>query len=214
MELLDCAEIYRDIMIDYTYAECTSSCVHTLVLFRNQFPRYRTAEVNTAIAEGVECVIDKQRADGSWYGSWAICFTYAAWLATEALEKAGLTPNHPTMRKACEFLLSKQNADGGWGEDFMSCVSEEWRQNPDGSQVVQTAWSVMALLAAGGRRHLDAAKRGVEFIRSRQLATGDWAQERISGVFNGNCAIHYPGYKNSMPVWAIGKYLHVAHETA
>ena len=28
--------------------------------------------------------------------------------------------NSPTLRKACEFLLSKQLADGGWGESYLS----------------------------------------------------------------------------------------------
>ncbi len=64
----------------------------------------------------------------------------------------------------------------------------------------------MTLMAAGGSIHRQEIERGIRFIMSRQLANGDWPQERISGVFNGNAAIHYPGYKNSMPVWALGKY--------
>ena len=55
-------------------------------------------------------------------------------------------------------------------------------------------------------QYLDAIRRGVRLILSRQLATGDWQQERISGVFNGNAAIHYPAYKNNMTLWALGRY--------
>jgi lanosterol synthase len=207
-ELLNCAEVYKDIMIDYTYAECTSSCVHSLILFAKQFPNYRRAKVQTAIEVGVREVKRKQRGDGSWYGSWGVCFTYAAWLATEALKLAGESVDSPVMVKACSFLLSKQNADGGWGEDFNSCVAQIYVPNPDGSQVVNTAWAVMALIAAGGgKRHVDAITRGVKLIMSRQLESGDWKQERISGVFNGNCAIHYPAYKNNMTVWALAKFV-------
>jgi lanosterol synthase len=207
LELLNCAEVFKDIMVDYIYAECTSSCVHSLVLFRRQFPEYRTTAVNTAIRDGVRVVKQKQRADGSWYGSWGVCFTYGAWLTTEALVLAGEDPaTSGTLRKCCEFLLSKQRTDGGWGEDFNACVTSEWVENPDGSQVVNTAWAAMALMAAGGARHFRAVERGIRFIMSRQLKSGDWKQERISGVFNGNCAIHYPGYKNCMPVWALAKY--------
>jgi lanosterol synthase len=177
-------------------------------LFRKQFPQYRTKEVNKAIKEGIACVKRKQRPDGSWYGSWGVCFTYAAWLATEALHLAGEPKHSDTFTRCCAFLLSKQREDGGWGEDFNSCVMGIWVENPEGSQVVNTAWAVMSLIVAGGfgDRHLDAIERGVRFLISKQLPNGDWEQTRITGVFNGNCAIHYPGFKNQMPVWALGKY--------
>ena len=211
LELLNCADIYKDIMIDYVYSECSSSCVHTLCLFRRQFPSYRSNEVNTAIREGVRCVKRMQRSDGSFYGSWGNCFTYAGFLVSEALKEAGETQNSPVFRKLTEFTLSKQMEDGGWGEDFNSCVTCEYVHSEDGSQIVNTAWAVMTLIAcnytAPSPVVVDAIESGVRIIMSRQLMSGDWAQERTSGVFNGNCSIHYPGYKNSMPVWALGKYV-------
>ena len=208
VELLNCSEIFKDIMIDYIYAECSSSCIHTLVLFREQFPDYRRLDVNKAIAEGIVCVKGMQRDDGSFYGSWGVCFTYAAWLVSEMLHVAGEPTDGETLTKMAAFLVEKQNADGGWGEDFNACVRQMWVDNPDGSQVINTAWAVMALIAASGPQKLYAAEieKGVGLIMSRQLASGDWAQERISGVFNGNAAIHYAGYKNAMPVWALGRY--------
>eukprot|EP00744_Colponema_vietnamica_P017630 GILI01024806.1.p1 GENE.GILI01024806.1~~GILI01024806.1.p1 ORF type:complete len:703 (-),score=134.18 GILI01024806.1:556-2412(-) len=211
LELLDCAEIYKDIMIDYTYAECSSSCIHTLCLFRTQYPQYRTEDVNRAIAEGVKCVKSKQLPDGSFYGSWANCFTYAGWIVSDALLLAGEAPTSPVFGRLSTFTMSKQNEDGGWGEDFNSCVTGRYVPNPDGSQVVNTAWAVMTLIFCNYDKPsptvVSAIERGIRFIMSRQLRSGDWAQERISGVFNGNCAIHYPGYKNSMTVWALGKYV-------
>ncbi|KPA83670.1 putative lanosterol synthase [Leptomonas pyrrhocoris] len=77
-ELLDCAELFKDVMIDYSYAECSSSCIHTLSLFREQYPHYRRSEVDRAISEGIACVLGKQQPDGGFYGSWAVCFTYGA----------------------------------------------------------------------------------------------------------------------------------------
>ena len=32
-----------------------------------------------------------QRPDGSWYGSWAVCFTYACWFGVSALAACGQT---------------------------------------------------------------------------------------------------------------------------
>jgi lanosterol synthase len=111
------------------------------------------------------------------------------------------------MHNLCEFLIHKQNGDGGWGEDFNACVKQEWVDNREGSQIVNTSWAMMALIAAGGGRYVHQIHRAAKFVMSRQLCNGDWPQERISGVFNGNIAIHYPGYKNSMPVWALGRYV-------
>lgn len=218
-ELFNCAELFKDVMIEYSYAECSSSCIHSLALFHRQYPNYRTSEVRRALSEGIACVLGKQRPDGSFYGSWAVCFTYGAWIVADALQVSGALSDmsgHPHCVKLVNFLLAHQNGDGGWGEDVNSCVRQTWVDNPDGSQVVNTAWAVMAIMAVSGsarktslprrqkiRRAVD---RGIRLIMSRQLASGDWRQERISGIFNGNNPIHYPGYKNSMTVWALGKY--------
>lgn len=51
-----------------------------------------------------------------------ICFTYATMFALESLGIAGETyANSERVRRACEFLVSKQMADGGWGETYMVC---------------------------------------------------------------------------------------------
>ncbi|CCW61096.1 unnamed protein product [Phytomonas sp. EM1] len=218
-ELLNCSEMFKDVMVEYSYAECSSSSIHTLSLFREQFPYYRRSSIDTAISEGIAYIFSTQNPDGSFYGSWGVCFTYAAWLVSDALRISKEFSNiadHPRCRLLADFLMSHQNNDGGWGEDINACVRQEWVDNPDGSQVVNTAWAVMAIMNVSGdpnhssyaRWHqiASAVERGIQLIMSRQLATGDWAQERLSGVFNGNNAIHYPGYKNTMTVWALGMY--------
>ncbi|CCW71206.1 unnamed protein product [Phytomonas sp. Hart1] len=218
-ELLNCSEMFKDIMVECSYAECSSSCIHTLSLFREQFPYYRRSSVNTAISEGIAYVFSTQNPDGSFYGSWAICYTSAAWLVSSALRVSKEFPNianHPHCRKLADFLMRHQNNDGGWGEDMNSCVRQEWVDSSDGSQVVNTAWAVMAIMNVSGepyhtnsarrQRIISAVDRGIQLIMSRQLDSGDWNQERINGMFNGNNPIHYPGYKNSMTVWALGMY--------
>jgi len=39
----------------------------------------------------------------------------------------------------------------------------------------------------------------------RQLSTGDWPQEGISGVFNRSVGITYTAYRNVFPIWAMGR---------
>jgi lanosterol synthase len=119
LEQLNITEIFGRHMVEYDYPECTSSCVTALSLFRQHWPTYRAQEVQNFIRRGIAWIKEDQRPDGSWYGSWGICFTYATMFALESLACVG---EHYTTsdcaRRACEFLISKQCEDGGWSESF------------------------------------------------------------------------------------------------
>jgi hypothetical protein len=59
------------------------------------------------------------------YGSWGVCFTYAAWFGVTGLVCAGRTfENCTAIKKACDFLLSKELPSGGWGESWLSAHNE------------------------------------------------------------------------------------------
>jgi len=115
------------------------------------------------------------------------------------------------MMRACTFLLSTQNSNGGWGEDFTSCYDKSYaksgmeRYGNGGSGVVNTAWALLALMAAG-TDDAAAVKRGIEYLIAEQLPNGDWKQEGIAGVFNRACGISYTQYRNIFPMWALARY--------
>lgn len=48
--------------------------------------------------------------------------------------------------QACDFLLSQQMVDGGWGEDFESCEQRRYVQSAQ-SQIHNTCWALMGLMA-------------------------------------------------------------------
>jgi lanosterol synthase len=81
-----------------------------------------TQEIKEFKARAVAYVKKAQAVDGSWYGSWGICFTYAAMFALESLASIGETYENSSHSKAgCDFLVSKQRADGGWSESYRVC---------------------------------------------------------------------------------------------
>lgn len=220
LESINPSEVFHNIMVDYGYVECSAACIQALCKWRKvmqdtakatrKMPSYaRLDEVSKSIEKGVGFIKSIQRADGSWFGSWGICFTYGTWFGIEGLVSAGEdkkpNPHAANINKACEFLLSKQRADGGWGESFMSNVTKEYAQHPEQSQIVNTAWAVLSLMAARwpDRAPID---RGIKLLCSRQFPNGDFPQEAIVGVFNFNCMISYSNYKNIFPVWALGRY--------
>lgn len=209
LEALNPSETFHGIMVDYPYVECTSACIQALTQFRKRYELYRVEEIQQALCNGIEYVKQVQKPDGSWKGSWAVCFTYATWFGVEALVAMG-QGNSQEASRAIDFLFSKQNEDGGWGESFQSCVQMKWVDNENGSQAVHTAWSVMSLLKLApffpSSRLQESIERGVEFLQARQLQNGDWPFESVKGVFNANCAISYHSYKNSFPIWALALY--------
>jgi squalene cyclase len=61
----------------------------------------------------------------SRYGSWGVCFTYGTWFGVKGLVDTGKNFNNcSSIRKACDFLLSKQLPSGGWGESYLSCQNK------------------------------------------------------------------------------------------
>jgi len=213
LEYINPSETFGDIVIDYSYVECSSACITALCAFQREYPGHRAAEIGRSLQRGERFVLSVQRQDGSWYGSWGVCFTYGTWFGCEALAALGHTyAGSEPLRRACAFLLSKQRVDGGWGESYLSCQDKVYTHVEGGdSNVVNTAWAMMALLYAGyfevDPKPIDAA---AAFLMRMQEDNGDWPQQSITGVFNRNCMITYANYRNIFPIWALAKYRRAA----
>lgn len=72
----------------------------------------------------------------------------------KALIAAGEDPGTSLpVKNAVAFLLRHQLANGGWGESYVSCrdyvYSADERSGQGGSNVVQTAWALLGLIAGG-----------------------------------------------------------------
>ncbi len=203
LEQFNPSQVFGDIMVDYSYVECTSACLQALVAARRRFAG-EFGELEAAISKGVSFLRASQRADGSFEGCWAVCFTYGTWFGVTGLLAAGVPASDPAIRRACAFLVSKQRADGSWSEHGDTCRTRQWLEGEQG-HVAQTSWALMALLRSGGVER-QVLERAARFLVSRQEADGSWAREPLVGVFNRTCLINYDNYRHYFPVWALGEY--------
>ncbi len=154
---------------------------------------------------GLTWLLAHQERDGSWFGRWGANHVYGTGAAVPALVAAGMAPTARPVRRAVRWLHEHQNPDGGWGEDLRSYRDPAWIGRGT-STASQTAWALLALLAAGESD--DAVRRGVAFLVDTQRADGGWDEDLFTGTgFPGDFYINYHLYRIVFPISALGRYL-------
>ncbi|MFB7449964.1 squalene--hopene cyclase [Streptomyces sp. NPDC056194] len=156
---------------------------------------------------GIEWLLAAQEPNGAWFGRWGVNHVYGTGSVLPALAAAGLPASHPAVRRAVGWLGSAQNDDGGWGEDLRSYKEEEWvGRGP--STASQTAWALIALLAAG-ERDSEPVRRGVTWLAETQREDGSWDEPYFTGTgFPWDFSINYHLYRQVFPLTALGRYVH------
>ena len=159
-----------------------------------------------AVRRGVVWLLRAQETDGSWFGRWGANYIYGTGAVVPALIAAGVQPSKPAIRRAVAWLEEHQNPDGGWGEDLRS-YDDPALAGRGKSTASQTAWALLALLAAG-ERDGEAAERGIRWLARTQRADGSWDEPQYTGTgFPGDFYINYHLYRLAFPVSALGRYV-------
>jgi squalene-hopene/tetraprenyl-beta-curcumene cyclase len=158
-----------------------------------------------AARRGVVWLLRAQESDGSWFGRWGANYVYGTGAVVPALIAAGVRPGKPAIRRAVAWLEQHQNPDGGWGEDMRS-YDDPSLAGHGVSTASQTAWALLALLAAGGAE--PAVEAGVRWLAGHQRSDGTWDEPQFTGTgFPRDFYLNYHLYRLVFPVSALGRYL-------
>jgi len=157
-----------------------------------------------AMARAIAYLRADQEPDGSWFGRWGTNYIYGTWSVLCALNAAGLPHDDPDIQRARRWLLARQRADGGWGED-----EESYAASPPGryrtSTPSQTAWAMLGLMAAGETG--PAVARAAEHLASSQRDDGEWDELPYTAVgFPRVFYLRYHGYRLFFPLLALARF--------
>lgn len=193
-------------LIDPPTADLTGRMLELLGTFN--YPKN-----HAAVVRALDYIKSEQEPEGPWWGRWGVNYIYGTWSVLGGLEAIGEDMTQSYISKAVNWLKSKQNLDGGWGEVCES-YDERSLMGCGPSTPSQTAWALLSLFTAG-EVHSMAASRGVEYLVSAQKPDGSWDEDAFTGTgFPKFFMIKYHIYRNCFPLTALGRYRRLLLESA
>jgi len=185
-------------LIDPPTADLTGRMLELMGAFGYQttFPAARRA---------IAFLKENQEPEGPWWGRWGVNYLYGTWSVLCGLAAIGEDMDQPYVRKGVNWIKSRQNLDGGWGESCQSYHDPSLAGKGE-STPSQTGWALLALLAAG-EVHSATVVRGVQYLISTQNPDGTWDESQYTGTgFPKYFMIKYHIYRNCFPLMALGTY--------
>ena len=159
-----------------------------------------------AVAAAIDYLRAEQEPDGSWFGRWGTNYIYGTWSVLTAFNSAGLPADSPEVRRAVDWLVARQHKDGGWGEGGESYWTGGAHGEAPYSTSSQTAWALLALMAAGEVGN-PAVARGIAYLVESQDEDGNWDEPWYTAVgFPRVFYLRYHGYRAFFPLWALARF--------
>ena len=183
-------------LLDPPTSDVTARCLTFL-------GKYDSKRFQGPIERGLDFLRTEQEENGAWFGRWGTNYIYGTWCVLTALEAIGLSRDNAMVDRAVAWLTQVQRDDGGWGETNHTYFDPREAGQHDHSTSFQTAWAVLALLAAGDGDS-DAVRRGRDFLLSRQRPDAFWVDRDFTAPgFPRVFYLKYHGYTAYFPLWAL-----------
>ena len=164
------------------------------------------------VQKAIAYLIAEQETDGSWFGRWGVNYIYGTSGVLSALSLIAPIRCQTQIDRGAAWLVSCQNADGGWGETCAS-YKDKSLKGTGISTASQTAWALLGIMAAiEGTRfngHI-AVRRGIEYLVNSQQADGTWDEAQFTGTgFPSHFYLKYHLYQQYFSLQALARYARV-----
>jgi squalene-hopene/tetraprenyl-beta-curcumene cyclase len=158
-----------------------------------------------SLRRALEYLKKAQRPDGSWFGRWGVNYIYGTGLVLVSLKSSGEDMGQSYIRKAFEWIVTHQNADGGWGETCETYAGPSLKGKGP-STASQTAWALTGLMAAG-QFGIPPVEKGIDYLLRTQNLDGTWNEDSYTGTgFPRAFYLRYDLYRIYFPLLALGQY--------
>ncbi len=168
-----------------------------------------TCLLPAAIDRALAYLRNEQEPEGCWFGRWGVNYVYGTSGVLSALSLIAPKTHQHEIERGAAWLVSCQNADGGWGETCFSYNDPSLKGKGD-STASQTAWALIGLLAAGeatGKYAMDAIDGGIQYLIDTQRSDGTWNEDYFTGTgFPCHFYLRYHLYYQHFPLTALGRY--------
>ncbi|MEN9567545.1 MAG: hypothetical protein RLZZ69_2741, partial [Cyanobacteriota bacterium] len=161
------------------------------------------------VQRAIAYLLQEQSADGSWFGRWGVNYIYGTSGVLTALSLIAPIDCQTQINRGAAWLVSCQNADGGWGETCAS-YDDSSLKGKGISTASQTSWALLGIMAA-----MEAIKftgettveRGIEYLLNSQQSNGTWDESQFTGTgFPGHFYLKYHLYQQYFPLQTLARY--------
>ena len=158
------------------------------------------------VARAVDFLRAQQAGNGAWWGRWVVNYLSASAFVLLGLKAVQVDMQQPWVQRAVEWVISKQNPDGGFGEGPESYRFES-KAGIGPTMLPLTGLVVQALIDAGRGDH-PAVKKAVALLVRSQRNDGTWD----NGLYlhtnvPPDTFYVYPEAARFYPTEALGRYV-------
>jgi squalene-hopene/tetraprenyl-beta-curcumene cyclase len=164
------------------------------------------------VQRAIAYLIQEQEPDGSWFGRWGVNYIYGTSGVLAALSLIAPHRCQQQIDRGAAWLVSCQNADGGWGETCGS-YDDKSLKGTGISTASQTSWALLGIMAAmAGTKFAAQATidRGIEYLLNTQRSDGTWDEAQFTGTgFPCHFYLKYHLYQQYFPLQTLARYANI-----
>lgn len=159
----------------------------------------------TPVVNAIEFIKYQTSSNDAWWGRWEVNFLASTRCVISGLCAVGESPKQEYIQKAANWMVSKQNPDGGWGESIESYANPELAgQGPSCGPITG---NVLSVLMDTGNLSETSLKKGFKYLCDCQNEDGSWTEiYPLYVMFPPNLFYKNFIYSQYSPIEALAKY--------